>query len=448
MIIKGRIIKGMTKMADIGLLKSGDALGFLTSVYTDWLQIAVILLVISTGILGLVYILGNFLSNDKIKTWARIEVVEVIYSAVLIALTISFLAGANQVAESLVTNPNEPIGKDVLGQAVCNTAFAKADYYDGLPCHIKVGMHFLNSIFNEGNELASEMYREYVITSMLAEVNLNIEITGEKTGVFAYTPIKGFFMQGNIVKSNMFDYTVKLMTITKFQEVLLRFIAMGIFPVMFTIGIILRTFFFTRKLGGLLMAMALSMFFIFPMFYALGGVFYGQMKLKAITVSGDPNALAISSIYVEKDGLPIFGKIMSGGVLGYNEIEAAGKSTYGTDAFSGTGAGSPINKLGGTNLGLDFCGVINDAIVENKTKDMEDEVNIWGKELDQQNWYNPQQMITETLARGGYIDAASRLTFFSLFFSFLGVMASIAAIKSMSAIFGGDLEIAGLTHLI
>ncbi len=437
-------------MIDIELLKNGNALGFLTSVYTDWLQIAAVLLVISAGILSLVYILGAFLSNDKIKTWARIEVVEVIYSAVLIVLTISFLGGANQVAESLVTNPNEPIGKDVLGQAVCSDAFAKADYYDGLPCHIKVGMHFLNSIFNEGNELASQMYREYIVTSMLAEVNLNIEITGEKTGVFAYTPIKGFFVQGNIVKSNMFDYTVKLMTITKFQEVLLRFIAMGIFPVMFTIGIVLRTFFFTRKLGGLLMAMALSMFFIFPMFYALGGVFYGQMKLKAITASGgDPNALAISSIYVEKDDLPIFGKIMSGGVLGYNEIEAAGKSNYGTDAFGGTGTGSPMNKLGGTDLGLDFCGVIDNAVEEGKkTKSMEDEVNIWGKELDQQNWYNPGKVITETLARGGYIDAASRLTFFSLFFSFLGVMATIAAIKSMSAIFGGDLEIAGLTHLI
>lgn len=436
-------------MANIGLLESGDAPGFITSVYTDWLEVAVILLLISTGILGLVYILGNFLSNDKIKTWARIEVVEVIYSAVLILLAISFLGGANQVAESLVKNQNEPVGKGVFGQEVCSPAFAKADYYTGLPCHIKVGMHFLNSVFNEGNELASQMYQEYIITSMLAEVNLNVEITGEKTGVFAYTPIKGFFVQGNIVKSNMFDYTVKLMTITKFQEVLLRFIAMGIFPVMFTIGIILRTFFFTRKLGGLLMAMALSMFFIFPMFYALGGVFYGQMKLKAITVSGNSDALAISSLYVEKDGLPVFGKIMSGGVLEYKEIEAAGKSTYGTDAFGGTGTGSPINKLGGTDLGLDFCGVIDNAVEEGKKmKDMEDEVNIWGKELDQQNWYNPEKVITETLARGGYIDAVSRLTFFSLFFSFLGIMASIAAIKSLSAIFGGDLEIAGLTHLI
>jgi hypothetical protein len=41
-----------------------------------------------------------------------------------------------------------------------------------------------------------------------------------------------------------------------------------------------------------------------------------------------------------------------------------------------------------------------------------------------------------------------RMVFFSLFFSFLAVMSTIAAIKGLSPLFGGDVEIAGLTHLV
>ena len=48
----------------------------------------------------------------------------------------------------------------------------------------------------------------------------------------------------------------------------------------------------------------------------------------------------------------------------------------------------------------------------------------------------------------GPIDTLSRLTFWAMFFSLFGILATIAGIRSLSITFGGDVEIAGLTRLI
>ena len=50
--------------------------------------------------------------------------------------------------------------------------------------------------------------------------------------------------------------------------------------------------------------------------------------------------------------------------------------------------------------------------------------------------------------RGGPIDTMARITFWAAFFSLFSIIATIAAIRSLSITFGGDIEIAGLTRLI
>jgi hypothetical protein len=49
---------------------------------------------------------------------------------------------------------------------------------------------------------------------------------------------------------------------------------------------------------------------------------------------------------------------------------------------------------------------------------------------------------------GGEIEVAARLTFFATFFALFGIIGTIAATRSLSATFGGDIELAGLTRLI
>ncbi|MDD5317302.1 MAG: hypothetical protein PHF51_01060 [Candidatus ainarchaeum sp.] len=53
------------------------------------------------------------------------------------------------------------------------------------------------------------------------------------------------------------------------QEFMLRMIQESVFPVLLALGIILRTLFFTRRLGGLLMAVAIGLYTVYPLMYIL-----------------------------------------------------------------------------------------------------------------------------------------------------------------------------------
>jgi hypothetical protein len=99
---------------------------------------------------------------------------------------------------------------------------------------------------------------------------------------------------------------------------------------------------------------------------------------------------------------------------------------------------------------IDFCKTETDPALVQKALDDEDKIlKNFDNFLSSKSLYQSESIfVWEAAEPGGYIDMVSRLTFFSLFFSFLGVMATIAAVKSLSGLFGGDLEIAGLTHLI
>ena len=435
-------------MADYSLLAGSNVIPYFSSVYIDWALLAGALIIISSGLAAFVYLVGALLANDKIKTWAKIEFVEVFYSLVLLALTVSFLGTMDATVQSIARS-------DPFSNIVCSPAFDTAPYYKGLPCHIKLGMSFLNSLFNEGTEIAYENYAIYIFTSAIAEMNLNLEVITEQAGVFAYNPIKGFFSVGNMVKMMVFDYTMKIMTITKFQEVLLRFIGLALFPTMFTVGIITRSFFFTRKLGGLLMALAISLYFIFPMFYVAGGMFFNEFKLKAVAISCtggvagcDHSASALKSLYVDMKGFPTLG-----GPLDTDELFVKGREAFVQDPhhkeyMNTPGAAKAFDALNQLGAKLDMCKQLTEAETDDYANQIVGNATNLVDQLKKKNFYNKALFLAETVDPGGYIDSVSKLTFFSLFFSFLGVMASVAAVKSLSGLFGGDLEIAGLTHLI
>ena len=72
-----------------------------------------------------------------------------------------------------------------------------------------------------------------------------------------------------------------------------------------------------------------------------------------------------------------------------------------------------------------------------------------------QDWFNNvsregkfDNFVTFAWEKNGPVETLSRLTFWSLFFALFSVIGTIAAIRSLSVTFGGDIEIAGLTRLI
>ncbi len=445
--------------------------------WASWVWVAGAALGIMTILVAIVYALSEALMNDKMKSWAKTEFAEIFYSALIISLIVAGIPLINQVVQAsligaggssltstyvlttdtgTVTNTKQYIYTNICGDSIASNT---KSMYNGVDaCHIRLGMWFMNELFNEGKQFAFDTYLSYIKTSMISEFTINIEFMFEKAGFFTFTPWRGFFTIPNKVKEMIFDWIIKIMMVIEFQEVLLRFIAVALFPALLVIGAVLRTFAFTRKLGGLLLAMALSLYFIFPAFYAVGALMMLNIKNNPqvqsdwmsntdANPSQSPDPPIVDTMYMTGT-MPMLGA--TGSQVDINQYEAQSDQMQGmsSEQLTALSEGSPCDS---TNP-LAPCFNVNsqntyttqqttDAMNSNYQK-TEDWLNVVSKTS------KFDQFISFAWSKNGPLDVAANFTFWAATFSLFGLLASIAAIRSLSITFGGDIEIAGLTRLI
>ncbi len=437
--------------------------------YSTWIPLAGAALGLAITLSALVYMLGTALMNDKMKGWAKMELVEAFYSAVIIALIATPGLGALMLVDSAVqgglflnqASPTVFIAERGISLPLCGDAIASdpsSIYYDVTACHMRLGIWYLHTLFQEEQSLAYKDYLTYIYTSTLADFTINYEFITQAAGMFSITPWRGFFTTGNTIRSMVFDYLIKLMIVTKFQEVLLSFTATALFPALFVSGAVLRTFTFSRRLGGLLLAMSLALYYVFPAFYALGGLLVYQIKVQ---MAGDPSFTAICGqlgANACKDPpitnfMYVTGQIpLPGSNLSTDDAQAAYNTLQGqtmeqrlkTDE-NGSGGYMALNSQNG-NPAADFAQIQTLANRDQAMKDASNKTNSWFNLVTSSSKLDTS--IFSAYMAGGPVDALARLAFFSTFFALFGILATIATIRSISATLGGDLEIAGLTHLI
>jgi hypothetical protein len=445
---------------------------------------------IMTTLVAVVYALSELLQNEKMKSWAKTEFAEIFYSAIIISMFILgvplldqlvkvSLVGANQVGGSLgckgtvtsVYMPLTEIGtftntKTYTCVEICNDAISSSpdSVYSGVDaCHMRLGIWFMHSLFDEGKQFAFDTYLSYIKSSMIGEFTINIEFMFEKAGFFTFNPWRGFYTIPNKVKELIFDWVIKIMMVLKFQEVLLRFIAVALFPALLVIGGVLRTFAFTRRLGGLLLAIALSLYFIFPAFYASGALIMLNIKNNPVVMdewltnttvnprgASNPDPPVVNTMYITGQ-LPMPG----GGKTSYDYQEVQdklwdmeGKShdeimkiNEGRPCDSGDPSGVPCFDMSPQ----DTSSISDTQMKENQKSSFLSALS-WVETISNETKFD--QFIGFAWSKGGPVDVAANFTFWAGTFSIFGLLASIAAIRSLAVTFGGDIEIAGLTRLI
>jgi hypothetical protein len=337
---------------------------------------------------------------------------------------------------------------------------------------MRLAIYYLDTIFLETSDYAFSIYLDYIWTSMAAEFSFNIEFLFEMPGMFTFTPWRGFFTMPNTIKEQCFDYAIKIMTLNMFQEGLVRFIAVALYPALFVSGAILRSLAFTRKLGGLLLAMAIALYFVYPSFYAFGGLVILDIKEEArvdwatspANIHGSENPPIANTMYSTGD-IPMLGGDGSisteSAIAYYDSYRRMNQEDFFNAAEHDPSAGGGVEGIGSDTGerqrvitgGVDFTpipGEPTDADNAEQDSNMErarDKAESWYQSIASRNNLF-DNFITMAYDPNGIIDILSRLTFFSVFFSLFSILGTIAAIRSLSMTFGGDIEIAGLTRLI
>ncbi len=403
------------------------------------------LAIVGLSIAIIMYLLGAFLMNDKLKAWGKNEFFELFYSAVIFVLIIAFIPLVDGAIKSIFVSSDS---SDAISKYICDwdkmTPPVTSPYYNIGSCHIRLSIYFLHSIFNEGSNVGKIMYARYLYTSMLADLSITVEFITEMAGFFTYQPIRGFFTMGNTITVLLFDWLIKLMIATKFQEIFIVFIERALFMYLLVIGVILRVFAFTRRLGGLLIAMALAFFFVYPMFYAFGAIVINSIKTEIkpdVKFETASEISVISTMYVNGTvPMPV------GDALDLKTVQKPSLDIWGD-----------IEEIKKTKQDMEKGEILKDTaggadLFNPKPPDDDSLFNIGEKAF---SWFYGlfKKKLSDNLLiivqeQGGPIDAVARVAFFSAFFGLVAIMSTIAAIRSISIVMGGDIEIAGLTHLI
>ncbi len=197
------------------------------------------------------------------------------------------------------------------------------------------------------------------------------------------------------------------------QKHAIDIIAQVLFPVLLIGGIVLRSFVFTRKFGGFLIAASLSLYYVAPMIYVIGH--------RAMFESGNFVGLDTTD-FSGKYKLVPYADLMrteNGGTLSEIDLDSV-----------------DVNWL-------DPIGTIKNLSTRVK--------NSYNKIYSSGNAY----LITHIppgkgiiIEPNGYLHMVSKIAMLSIMIPLLTLLAVLASIKTMAPFFGGDASIAGLTHFL
>jgi hypothetical protein len=254
----------------------------------SWQALSMLALIIVFLIMSLAYMLSTIIGSREMKVWAKAEMFQVAASS---AFVIGFLivvnlllVAATQISTNVAANA-EPLP---LGPEQKASPFALAHYY--LDVQIDCAKTYYRRIFFLN--LFLEPLEKAVIT------------TGGMEEVTAWV------LSGIVGTMHWIAHQLTFVLVADyFQRHLLVFIEDNALTVILPIGVVLRVLPYTRGAGGVLMAIALGLFFVYPMMYA---VLLGMIPRTACAATAPsvytwdapgPILIALSMVLIEQTDL-------------------------------------------------------------------------------------------------------------------------------------------------
>lgn len=236
------------------------------SLLADWKIIAVAALFISGILVAIGYVIGMGMEMPELRAWAGNELVQVVSNAILIVILMIVIGFLDSLIMGLVNSSG-------VGALHCDV---------GDNCLLKSADFYISDYLGAAEDKAKDVLRNNMIASGWANRRVGIyciTIYCAQAGVhMALAPHYNLDMDRYMV---VFSYYSGLIASLEAQRFFVNEISFNIGPLLLALGIVARSFFFTRRTGGLLIAIAAGIMFFFPMMYL-----FNWMTLD-MTISGD-----------------------------------------------------------------------------------------------------------------------------------------------------------------
>ncbi len=385
--------------------------------FAAWFQLAVLVIFISLILVSLVYMLSSMLQNDNFKKWAQNELYQVIASALLLGSVFIFLGIIDNLVINIISIMNPSLSLQCSGSS-CTFNKEKLIYFDlgsqnlvrYMPvmgrceqgyCHIEIAKTMLSNFYD-----LMRIYTANKITD-IGWVAIFNSVSIKLYSVFSLKPLAGFQPILDIYNS-FISYIGYILIWLKTNEIFLTFVSVALFPSFLVAGIALRSISILRGVGGLMLSLAIGLFFVYPIL----------LVFVTTIISPDPNYHVI--VFSDSEGfvanLPDVSDITSnqGNIISSkNTLES--------------------NKEAGISVLSFFEKIFSFILVKNPDGTMSDIFS---------------HMIFRTIEPNGFLDNVAFLSVWILIPAIISIYGTVVFIKEFSTFLGGDIDIAGLSKLI
>ncbi len=272
--------------------------------------VSIVAIMISIG--GIVFGIGYGIDDRRLKAFGKDELLQSFINAVIVGSLFTFFSPNGfgmAIVNSVVQSSN--VQASCLGFMKNNYAICFADNYLIGIDPVKIGGNSYPSLLDASLMMLTPLTGSYLLLGIISATDLNLGVAS-----FSFSSILSPVMseEGFIIKLLTFAI-IDLYT----QSALLSVIALVAVPLLLPVGIVLRTFYFTRKVGGMIMAVAIGLFAIFPLTYLL------DAQITA-TYSTGLGLQALSEFSLNSQSIQ--GAVLSAGASGVstNSISSAGST--------------------------------------------------------------------------------------------------------------------------
>lgn len=233
-----------------------------TLFYTNTYNIAITLIAIMLTIAGISLGLGYAIDDKKIKDFGKSELYQCVINGIIVGtLVVAF--SSNGIITAFINNTVSSASMTATCEQSMNGNYAICFAYNYLVGLTPVTVHGTSypTLIDTSIGVLAPVSLLYSGLSILGSIKLNL-------GILTI----GFASALNPILTAL-NYVIEALTASviaiEVQGMLLKFISIVTIPVLLPVGIILRTFYMTRKLGGAIMAIAIGLFAVLPLTYVL-----------------------------------------------------------------------------------------------------------------------------------------------------------------------------------
>lgn len=236
----------------------------------EWRLLSIVFLILSIGLISLAYPVANAFNIPELKAWADVELSEAFSTVLIVICVIAALIFVELTTQAIL------LGSD---QFDC-----PSDTY----CPVGVAQQYIGEYKEKSMAVYGDIMENSLEAGKLAGMSI---VFGTNYIWLLYASfsmkVAPEFMIDVTTATQEMQFLLGMRDALLFQEFALKHISGLLAPVALLLGIIFRTFFVTRKLGGLLIAFGVGFLVVFPATYALAFYTLQTTLYGSSTTGGD-----------------------------------------------------------------------------------------------------------------------------------------------------------------